>query len=228
MELGLAHGMQRSAEAILVLPDVPHRLLGGGQLLALLFLEPESALGRSLLEPLSDTPTLTLEAAQARVLRTSLPPIALDTGIDTEARLLSLFHSLAPIGSSPFLPSDPRVLRTIRWLKTLGGNGSLEGAAQAQGLSASRLGHLFSAEVGVPFRPFALWLRLQGAFGHLAQGSNLTQAAHEAGFADSAHLTRTFRRMFGITPSSLAQAAGIDVEKKIDDPSRSSSRRDNH
>jgi AraC-like DNA-binding protein len=67
------------------------------------------------------------------------------------------------------------------------------------------LGHLFSEQVGLPFRPFALWLRLQGVLGHLAHGANLTQAAHGAGFADSAHLTRTFRRMFGIAPSSLAR-----------------------
>jgi AraC-like DNA-binding protein len=36
-----------------------------------------------------------------------------------------------------------------------------------------------------------------------AAGGSLTDAAHEAGFADSAHLSRTFRRMFGVAPSSL-------------------------
>jgi AraC family transcriptional regulator len=30
-----------------------------------------------------------------------------------------------------------------------------------------------------------------------------TEAAHAACFADSAHLTRTFRRMFGINPAAL-------------------------
>ncbi|GAB4566709.1 MAG: hypothetical protein Tsb007_39930 [Rhizobacter sp.] len=32
-----------------------------------------------------------------------------------------------------------------------------------------------------------------------------TQAAHEAGFSDSAHLTRTFKRMFGLNPAALVQ-----------------------
>jgi AraC-like DNA-binding protein len=34
--------------------------------------------------------------------------------------------------------------------------------------------------------------------------ASLTDAARAAGFADAAHMTRTFRRMLGISPSSLA------------------------
>jgi AraC-like DNA-binding protein len=35
-------------------------------------------------------------------------------------------------------------------------------------------------------------------------GATISQAAHCAGFADAAHLTRTFRRMLGTTPSDIA------------------------
>jgi len=48
-----------------------------------------------------------------------------------------------------------------------------------------------------------LWLRLMRAVERFAAGASLTDAAHEAGFADSAHLSRTFRRMFGIAAGSL-------------------------
>jgi len=39
-----------------------------------------------------------------------------------------------------------------------------------------------------------------------AGGGSLTEAAHRAGFSDSAHLSRTFRRMFGIAAVSLRLA----------------------
>jgi AraC-like DNA-binding protein len=36
-----------------------------------------------------------------------------------------------------------------------------------------------------------------------AAGEPLSSAAHQAGFADAAHLSRTSKRMFGISPSTL-------------------------
>lgn len=119
----------------------------------------------------------------------------------------SLLEELAPEAAPRTASLDPRVGRAIRGLKETGGVGTLAAAARSLGLSSSRLGHLFSAQVGLPFRPYALWLRLQGALAYLARGANLTEAAHGAGFADSAHLTRTFRRMFGVAPSDLAGLA---------------------
>jgi AraC-like DNA-binding protein len=47
------------------------------------------------------------------------------------------------------------------------------------------------------------WKRLIAAISASALGASLTQAAHAAGFADSAHLTRVFRATFGISPSSI-------------------------
>jgi AraC-like DNA-binding protein len=64
--------------------------------------------------------------------------------------------------------------------------------------------HAFTESVGVPVRPYILWLRLQRAACDLKDGASVTSAAHRAGFSDAAHLTRTFRRMLGVTPSDLA------------------------
>jgi AraC-like DNA-binding protein len=52
-------------------------------------------------------------------------------------------------------------------------------------------------------RPYIAWLRLQRAAAAIAAGMPLAHAATEAGFADAAHMSRSFRRMLGISPSSL-------------------------
>lgn len=52
-------------------------------------------------------------------------------------------------------------------------------------------------------RRYLLWLRLRTALEMAGAAPSLTAVAHAAGFADSAHLTRTVRRMFGIVPSVL-------------------------
>jgi AraC-like DNA-binding protein len=71
------------------------------------------------------------------------------------------------------------------------------------GLSSGRTRHLFVEQTGLSFRTYLLWLRLDRAVQLFAEGASLTEAAHGAGFADSAHLSRTFRRMFGIVAASL-------------------------
>ncbi|MCP3140284.1 helix-turn-helix domain-containing protein [Pyxidicoccus sp. QH1ED-7-1] len=58
--------------------------------------------------------------------------------------------------------------------------------------------------MGLPLRPYILWLRLRRAAEHLKHGAPVTQAAHAAGFTDSAHLSHAFRRTFGLTPTEIA------------------------
>ncbi|MFJ4778002.1 helix-turn-helix domain-containing protein [Streptomyces sp. NPDC088762] len=81
-----------------------------------------------------------------------------------------------------------------------------EVAARA-GVSASRLGHLFAEQLGWSFPAAVRWARLQAAIVSVRGGANATEAAHAAGFSDSAHLTRVCKAMFGITPSQALAAA---------------------
>ena len=75
--------------------------------------------------------------------------------------------------------------------------------AQQVGLSQSRFLHRFRAHTGLPFRPYLRWRRMLNAMTKVLAGRSLTDAAVEAGFADAAHFTRTFRRHFGIAPRTL-------------------------
>jgi AraC-like DNA-binding protein len=65
-------------------------------------------------------------------------------------------------------------------------------------MSESRLIHLFTEQIGIPIRRYLLWLRLLDAINLIIQGIGFTTAAHETGFSDSAHLSRTFKKMFGL------------------------------
>jgi AraC-like DNA-binding protein len=102
-------------------------------------------------------------------------------------------------------PADGRIVRALDYLRAnLTGPVTLPEVAATVNLSPSRFRHLFVAEMGLAFRPYVLWLRLERAVEAFAAGESLTTAAHRAGFADSAHLSRTFRRMYGIAAASLA------------------------
>jgi len=66
-------------------------------------------------------------------------------------------------------------------------------------LSESRFLHLFSEELGIAWRPYLLWRRMMCAIQAIINNSSATDAAHLAGFSDSAHLSRTFRNSFGMS-----------------------------
>jgi AraC-like DNA-binding protein len=102
----------------------------------------------------------------------------------------------------------PKVRRTVSVLReelATRRTVTLKHLAGIAGLSPSRFMHVFTRSVGVPLRPYVLWLRLQLACSELMNGATVTQAAHCAGFADAAHLTRTVRRMLGTTPGGLVR-----------------------
>lgn len=69
---------------------------------------------------------------------------------------------------------------------------------QAERTKALRM---FKAATGQTFRRFKQWSGLQHAARKIASGELVRTAAMDAGFADTAHLSRTFRLSFGLTPS---------------------------
>lgn len=107
---------------------------------------------------------------------------------------------------------DARVTRVLDLIKReFPSAAPVAALAQAVGVSPSRLIHLWKDEVGVSLRRYVLWLRLRHVVACVAMGQSLTAAAHEAGFADSAHLSRTFRSMFGLPLSSLFGTSKVEL-----------------
>jgi AraC-like DNA-binding protein len=99
---------------------------------------------------------------------------------------------------------DVRILSALRRMRDEPHRSrSVTELGQCAGLSSSRFLHLFKAETGVPLRRYRLWNRMGAAVGAFRDGMSLTEAAHAAGFASSAHFSTAFRDMFGMMPSAL-------------------------
>ena len=114
-----------------------------------------------------------------------------------------LVHALAG-GVDPSVASDERILRAIAHIRAhLDQPLTLDEVADVACLSPSRFRHLFVEETGMAFRPYVLWRRFMKVWELLARGESLSAAAHAAGFADAAHLSRTSRQLFGFPPSSM-------------------------
>ena len=195
-------GASTTADAV-VAADGLHRFEAEGRF-ALLFVEPESRLGRAIavrhihgtLTELRRSPLLAAEIAAFRLLDWRAP----DSELIAQGR--RLVGALA-LDERAVLP-DYRVRKVIAWVgERLDRTLSLADAVPVAELSPIRLRHLNVEQTGLTFKTYLLWLRLSRAVAIVAAGSSLTAAAHEAGFSDSAHLSRTFRRMFGVAPTAL-------------------------
>lgn len=189
--------------AVAVASDASHIFQATG-LAAFLFVEPESPAGRALgagfqgtaLRPLHGTQLAQRMAALAAGFRAGCDePELIRLGQNILDHLAGCLETPAP---------DPRVAAMLAYAEAgLDAALSLPGAASAACLSPSRARHLFAEQTGLPFKTFVLWLRIKRAVELYAAGASLTDAAHEAGFADSAHLSRTFRRTFGLPAAAL-------------------------
>jgi AraC-like DNA-binding protein len=195
-----------SYAATFIPPGVSHAFQAPGKIVANLFCEPESALGRALMARFgaSDLTDLaaTDVASHAKALRSAFEAGAPDE--DLEQAALDSLYALSE--SRPVQPVDQRILRAADFIgRRLADALTLDETAQHVGLSAGRFRHLFVKETGIPFRAYLLWTRLNRALELGFGGTSWTEAAHATHFADSAHLSRTTRRMYGLSPTSIRQ-----------------------
>ena len=194
-------GLYRSARSVLIPPNTLHhlRIAGGG--MAFLYVDPLSRDLVALHARMRDaTPRAAFdligEAAVIGVLAdTADGRIADGDGRKTLTELLGIGTRADP---------DVRILSALRRMRDQPHRShSMAELGACAGLSASRFLHLFKAETGVPLRRYRLWNRMGAAVAAFRDGKSLTEAAHAAGFASSAHFSTAFRDMFGIMPSEL-------------------------
>ena len=167
----------------------------------LVLIEPQSVLGELCNLLLSDKSCCTLTSKPAAINAETITA-------DLYAYLTGFIQQ-----TSTYLPpkvhyavSDTRILKLLSQLDSCFVQGCVKPehwraneVAHLLALSEGRFLHLFKAQMGIAWRPYLLWRRLLCAVQLLRHGNSATQAAYKAGFADSAHLSRTFKQNFGIT-----------------------------
>jgi AraC-like DNA-binding protein len=178
---------------------------------AVIFVEPETELGRSLTERYLGARVASVEGADTRaacadLFSTWLGGTSKDQLIAGATRVISTLAK----GVIPANVTDERIMRATDYIKAhLNGNVTLDDAAGHVFLSPGRFRHLFVEQTGMGMRPYVLWRRFILAWELLAKGESISAAAHRAGFADAAHFTRTSNQMFGFPPSLLQVDAGV-------------------
>ncbi|HYD60496.1 MAG TPA: helix-turn-helix transcriptional regulator [Noviherbaspirillum sp.] len=187
-------GVVNSCHSALIDAGVEHVFDPCGERVALMYLEPDS-----------------VEARQLRPRFRCNGPVIFDAAVrpvssSTYSRHLRSFdlQSLLSISLSEAAVLDWRVENSLRHLRVPhGAPVGREGLASAVDLSASRFNHLFREQVGVSFRSYRVWSQVRAAMMGMGARINLTDAALQGAFTDSSHFSRTFRKTFGMTPSSV-------------------------
>jgi AraC-like DNA-binding protein len=202
--LGTEDGTWLSCRAAVIPAGVRHALDVGGDPLVAFYPEPNVATFADLLRfgVMWDAAGRIL-VAQTATLGPFRALYEDRTSLSFAGEMLDDLVDFVRAGNGPPL-LDLRVARVVEWL---GRNPAdltpLERLVRPDGLSVSHFLHLFSDEIGVPFRRFRIWNRLRAASGMALRGTNLTDAAISAGFSDSAHFSRLHRETFGVTPSYI-------------------------
>jgi AraC family transcriptional regulator len=205
-----AQGNWESFEGALVPSHCAHQFEVDGLAIAHLFVEPESRAGRLLTDGFGTAAVSPLPADASRASARTLFQVFDSTPrreqmVDAAAKAVA---QLCGATTEADRALDPRLARALAYIRTNIRNPiALGDVAAAVALSESRFRHLFVAETGSSFRAYLLWLRINLAIEAAMAGASWTEAAHGAGFADSAHLTRTHKRVFGIEPSAVRPQA---------------------
>jgi AraC-like DNA-binding protein len=148
------------------------------------------------------TRSTALSAAITSAFEGGREPLALDSLIvQVAAGLLEADPSCAHVAAPRHLDL-PAIERARQFLEAekhrVVRSAELEAVT---GLSRYELARQFRLACGTsPYR-YLLMRRLDDARGQVAQGRPLSDVAFDAGFADQAHFTRTFKAAFGLTPA---------------------------
>lgn len=210
--LTVARGDGRTATSrvLVIASGTRHALRSGGARSALsVYLSPLACAGAVLNTVCRSTGVWAVEGvvAEAIASRVGEPGDVLSRG-DVAVREVLRAGGVDPAGVGPAHPAVHHALHVLS--ASIPGRTSLTAVARAVAVSPDYLGRLFRRHTGASFAATSRWLRLLTALHHLQGGASITDAAHLAGFADSAHAHRVCLELAGLAPGQVASALAAD------------------
>lgn len=187
--------------AVLIPANTPHSLQATGRTIALFLVESHGARGAAL--------DRSARRDIGGEVQNELAPVDFPRAdVESSTWCERAISRLAPdVTRTPLSSISRRAIDLIE--RSIDGVPRVADVAQALKLSPTRITHVFSQEVGIPFRRFVLWTRIKRAVTAFQVGNDLTASAIAAGFSDAAHFSRTFKEMFGLSPSLVLPLAEV-------------------
>lgn len=188
------------AKTMIINHDVAHQFEGLDDKQMIVLIDPESPIGLMLKQKyLRDESAASLQTDFDQFVF-GLQNAEGPTYIQMEQRIEKLFDILIGEQFNPeLLQFDQRIQKAQAMLKNTPETITYEELVKSVFLSESRLSHLFTEHIGISVKQFMLWQKLLRSLKAIMQDNSFTESAYIGGFADAAHLSRTFKRMFGVT-----------------------------
>lgn len=203
LSISLASGEKLQNEVVYIPSEVEYATEDAHTLIGALYWEPES---ESFQRAATQFDIATPRGFKCRYSGSAELATLYDasTTLAEANRVLASIFGLPDFGSDRARVSDARIAGVLQFLRDAPHDyDSLETLAERAHLSPSRFQHLFKEQVGVPVRRYVLWQKMRRALDLAMAGESVTSAALSAGFADTAHLSRTVRAIMGVAPEFL-------------------------
>jgi AraC-like DNA-binding protein len=175
---------------VIIPSNLPHSFSCIGATCNLLFLDPLSALGSHFMQR--------YHLASHKDLLVNVP----ESELFHQEGEFDIAQLLDRTKTDPLENLDSRIINCIKSIEMLFSdqNVTLSELSDLSFLSEGRLSHLFKEQLGISVHQYILWKKIILAVSKSRSGSSLTECAHAVGFADSAHFSKAFVKMFGIKP----------------------------
>ena len=186
------------ARGLFVNVNVKHSIKVTDGLLLTCVIEPGSDFGRRLSELMDGREYYALDDEQAAELIEAARPM---TGAFNKESYTILIENLyAIVGTDRQAGKlDERIRDFLDMLEDCScTDHSVEHYAAELHLSASRLSHLFSEQMGITLKDYLLLHQLERVFEDILSGRKITDAAMDAGFDSPSHFAYTVKKLMGL------------------------------